>query len=44
MEDELGQGNEVGGKRKKLSYRQVIAEKANISSRWVGKLYDATEN
>lgn len=45
MEDELGQGNEVGGKGEKLSYRQVVAfEKANISSRLLGKLYDVTEN
>jgi len=42
VEDELGQGNEAGGKGEKLSYRQVVAEKANISSRLLGKL--DTEN
>ena len=42
MKDELGQDNEVGGKGEKLSYRQVVAEKANISSRLLGKL--DTEN
>lgn len=42
MEDELGQVMKLGAREKNWSYRQVVAEKANGSSRLLGKL--DTEN